>query len=243
MHVPRCHTGQALDPGETILLGETASHHLLRVLRLRPGETLLLFNGDGHEYCATVEAGETRRARVRIHTREQPQRESPLHIELGQGIARGDRMDFVLQKTVELGVASITPLWTRRTQVQLKGSRLERKLQHWHGVMRSACEQSGRLQLPQLRTPAVLESWCSETTENTLRLVLDPRAEVGLGELAPARNIRLLIGPEGGLDDNETNFAAQAGFSRIRLGPRVLRSETAALAAITAVQLLWGDLG
>lgn len=243
MHVPRFHTEQVLRPGETLLLGEVASHHLLRVLRLQPGEALLLFNGDGHEYHAIVETGEAQRARVRIQGGEQPQRESQLHIELGQGIARGERMDFVLQKSVELGAMSITPLWTRRTQVQLKGSRLQRKLQHWHGVIRSACEQSGRLQLVQLGMPTRLETWFSETTESTQQLVLDPRAESGLQELQPARNVRLLIGPEGGLDDTEVRLAAEAGFRRVRLGPRILRTETAALAAITAIQLLWGDLG
>lgn len=243
MHVPRFHTEQILRPGETLLLEQAASHHLLRVLRLQPGEALRLFNGDGHEYHAIVETGEAQQARVRIQHREQPQRESQLHIELGQGIARGDRMDFVLQKSVELGTASITPLWSRHTRVQLKGSRLQRKLQHWQGVMRSACEQSGRLQLAQLHTPARLETWCSETTENTLQLVLDPRAESGLQELQPARKVRLLIGPESGLDDTEIHLAAEAGFRPVRLGPRVLRTETAALAAITAIQVLWGDLG
>jgi 16S rRNA (uracil1498-N3)-methyltransferase len=243
VHVPRFHTGQVLRPGETLLLEEAASHHLLRVLRLQPGEALLLFNGDGHEYRATVETGAAQRARVRIQACEKPQRESQLHIELGQGIARGDRMDYVLQKSVELGAASITPLWTRRTQVQLKGSRLQRKLQHWHGVIRSACEQSGRLQLVQLHDPARLDSWCSATAESTVQLLLDPRAESGLQQLRPARNVRLLIGPEGGLDDSEVRLAAEAGFSRVRLGPRVLRTETAALAAIAAIQVLWGDLG
>jgi 16S rRNA (uracil1498-N3)-methyltransferase len=243
MHIPRFYTEQVLNPGDTLLLRETASHHLLRVLRLQPGEKVILFNGDGHECLAIVKAGEKRRARVCIQTCERPLRESPLHIELGQGIARGDRMDLVLQKSVELGVNSITPLWTRRSRVQLKDSRLDRKLQHWNGVIRSACEQSGRLRLTKLHKPVSLETWCSETPENTLQLILDPLATSGPQQFQPPRNIRLLVGPESGLDENETSLAAQAGFRPVRLGPRILRTETAALAAITAVQLLWGDLG
>ncbi len=243
MHVPRFHTTQPLLPDQTLLLEDASSHHLLRVLRLHIGDTLMLFNGDGYEYRAVLDAVEARQARVRIRTREQVQRESQLHIELGQGISRGERMDFVLQKSVELGVAAITPLWTRRTQVQLKAARMERKLQHWNGVVRSACEQSGRLQLPQLCRPEQLETWCSENTRNELRLVLDPTAESGLDELRSARSVRLLIGPEGGLDDSEIRVAEKAGFQRIRLGPRVLRTETAALAALAAMQVLWGDLG
>ena len=238
----RFYTEQSLSPGQKVILEETSSHHLLRVLRLKPGESLLLFNGNGKEYRAILEEAGKKQATVLVQDSRQPDRESKLHITLGQGVSRGERMDFVLQKSVELGVGSITPLWTKRSQVQLSGKRLEKRLNHWRGVIRSACEQSGRVYLAKLHSAAKLPDWYSVNRKQSLQLVLDPAASLQLSDLTPAREIRILIGPEGGLQSDEISMAEASGFKRIRLGPRILRTETAALATVAAIQALWGDL-
>jgi len=242
VRLPRFYTERSLSLWKSVTLEETTSHHLLRVLRLKPGESLLLFNGDGKEYQAVLEESVKMQARVMVQKSQQPDRESKLHITLGQGISRGERMDLVVQKSVELGVDSITPLWTKRSQVQLSGKRLEKRLSHWRGVIRSACEQSGRVYLPELHSATKLADWCSIDGNRFLQLVLDPSASLQLSDLNPARDIRILIGPEGGLEGDEMSMAEGSGFKRIRLGPRILRTETAALATVAAVQALWGDL-
>ena len=242
MRLSRFYTEQALSPGQSVTLEETSSHHLLRVLRLKSGESLLLFNGDGSEYQAVLKEIDGKRARVLVQDVTQPERESPLQIDLGQGVSRGARMDLVLQKSVELGVDSITPLWTKRSQVQLRGPRLEKRLSHWQGVIRSACEQSGRVYLPRLHVATDLQNWYSDETGPSLQLVFDPSATLHLSDLRPAKVIRILVGPEGGLQSEEISSAEDNGFTRVRLGPRILRTETAALASLAAVQALWGDL-
>jgi 16S rRNA (uracil1498-N3)-methyltransferase len=201
-----------------------------------------LFNGDGKEYQAVLKESANKQARILVENSRQPERESKLHITLGQAISRGERMDFVLQKSVELGVESIAPLWTKRSQVQLSGKRLEKRLSHWRGVIRAACEQSGRVCLPKLQHPAKLPDWHSIKRKQSLQLVFDPAASLQLSDLIPAREIRILIGPEGGLEGEEISMVEESGFKRIRLGPRILRTETAALASVAAVQALWGDL-
>ncbi len=242
MRVSRVYTDQPLSAHSELALDERNSHYLLRVLRLKSGDALILFNGDGHEYEAVLEQAGKKSARVRIGEQSAPRRESALHVELGQGVARGERMDFVLQKSVELGVAAITPLWTQRAQVRMDARRQEKRLGHWRGVVQSACEQSGRVRLPALDAPRDLGDWLARPFDG-LRLVLAPEATQTLDSLpAPAR-VQVLIGPEGGLDASEIQAATSHGFQPVRLGPRVLRTETAALTAIAAVQLLWGDLG
>ena len=238
----RFYTEQPLCQGQYVILETAASHHMRRVLRLGPGDAVLLFNGDGREYRAVVETANKEQARLLLHNSRQPDRESKLNIALGQGISRADRMDLVMQKSVELGVNSITPLWTKRSQVRLRGKRLEKRLSHWRGVIRSACEQSGRVYLPDLHCATSLSDWCRAGSTAALQLVLDPAAPLQLSDLSPAREIRILIGPEGGLQDDEMNMAGENGFKRIRLGPRLLRTETAALATVAALQALWGDL-
>jgi len=242
VHLSRFYTERSLSPGQNVILEEATSHHLLRVLRLKAGESLLLFNGDGKEYQAVLKESANKQARILVENSRQPERESKLHITLGQAISRGERMDFVLQKSVELGVESIAPLWTKRSQVQLSGKRLEKRLSHWRGVIRSACEQSGRVCLPKLHNPANLLDWHSINRKQSLQLLLDPAASLQLSDLIPAREIRILIGPEGGLEGEEISMVEESGFKRIRLGPRILRTETAALATVAAVQALWGDL-
>jgi len=241
MRLPRFYTRQTLATGQSVQLEAAASHHLLRVLRINPGESVLLFNGDGLEHRAILEGDENRLARLAITGTQQPQRESPLHISLGQGISRGERMDLVMQKAVELGVQQIVPLWTRRSQVQLSGKRLDKRLCHWRGIVQSACEQSGRVILPELQAATGLDDWLQTVPQDTLRLVLDPESNTTLHQVAHSKHIQLLIGPEGGLEKQELEFAAAAGFQRISLGPRILRTETAALAALAALQMLWGD--
>ncbi len=241
MRVSRLYIDQPLSENMDVLLEEHSSHYLLRVLRLKAGDALLVFNGDGHEYSATLEQATRKQASAHLLEKTSPQRESPLCIEIAQGVARGERMDFVLQKSVELGANIISPLWTRRSQVKLDGKRLDKRLSHWLGIVHSACEQSGRVSVPVLQAPRDLDSWLATTWEGQ-KLVLSPRADSTLKDLQPATRVRVLVGPEGGLEDGEINKAESNGFQPVRLGPRILRTETAALATLAALQTLWGDL-
>ncbi len=240
MRALRLYTSQPLTIAQSVVLETAPSHHLLKVLRARSGDAVILFNGDGHEYQATLEDREGKRARLTVSRKQSPARESHLHISLGQGISRGERMDLVMQKAVELGVNEITPLWTARSQVQLKGERLEKRLLHWKGIVIAACEQSGRLHLPLLRPPAEFDDWPQPSTQ-ALRLMLHPDADRTLPMLDRPTHVQVLLGPEGGFDAAEIERAQAAGFLPVRLGPRVLRTETATLATLTALQTLWGD--
>jgi len=242
MRIPRFYTAQPLAVNQTLVLETSPSHHLLKVLRARPGDPVTLFNGDGNEYQANLEGSEGKLARLAVTSVTTPQRESGLHISLGQGISRGERMDLVIQKAVELGVAELTPLYTRRSQVQLTGQRLEKRLTHWHGIMLAACEQSGRVRLPELNAASGLEDWLTNPVTG-LRLVLDPEADKVLHDIEPQNTVQLLLGPEGGLEEGEVKRASAAGFQPVRLGPRILRTETATLATLSALQTLWGDFG
>jgi 16S rRNA (uracil1498-N3)-methyltransferase len=242
MGAPRIYTDQALAQRQSLRLEAAPSHHILRVLRLRPGDPLVVFNGDGKEFSATLTGVEGKLACLAIGDAGEPRRESNLRISLGQGVSRGERMDMVMQKAVELGVYAITPLWTRRSQVQLGGKRLEKRLAHWHGIVRAACEQSGRVRLPVLNSALDLGDWLrSPFDDGGMGIMLDPDAEMALGELEPVSSVRVLIGPEGGFDSQEVESANAAGYRRVRLGPRVLRTETATIATLSALQTLWGD--
>lgn len=243
MRIPRIYTSQPLNPGQTISLEGSAANHVARVLRLKPGAVLTLFNGQGGEYPATLSETGKRSIEVRVQAHEARETESPLEITLAQGISRGERMDYAIQKAVELGVSHIVPVITERTQVTLKGERLEKKLGHWQGIAISACEQCGRNRVPEVASPVTLANWLPSRV-NGLSLVLDPLAVQGLPGLdRPDVPVNLLIGPEGGLTDAEIAQAGAAGFTGVRLGPRILRTETAAMATLSAIQLLWGDLG
>jgi len=241
MRVPRLYTRQSLAVGQSVVLEQAPSHHLLRVLRLQTGDRVLVFNGEGNEYRATLEGADGKLARLRLGDESEPERESNLHISLGQGVSRGERMDLVVQKAVELGVQAITPLWTHRSQVQLSGQRLDKRLSHWRGVVQAACEQSGRVHLPTLNNAARLADWLRAPLDNAAGIVLDPEADMTLHELGRRDRVRVLIGPEGGFDTEEVECAVMAGYQRVRLGPRILRTETAALATLSALQTLWGD--
>lgn len=244
MTITRIYTGRPLETGNHIDLEAAASHHISHVLRLKEGTELRLFNGNGFEFQAIIKNIGKSGVRVALGQSTQPRRESNLHITLVQGISRGERMDFTLQKSVELGVNRIVPIWAQRTQVRLEGQRLEKRLQRWHGIIRSACEQSGRLVLPKLDAPVTCEDWCKSDTGTGSHFILDPEATRKLGDIKSVANkLTVLIGPEGGFDSREIDIANRQGFSSISLGPRILRTETAAISALSAIQTLWGDLG
>ncbi len=241
MRIPRIYTDAVLVSEARIILEGAAFNHLTRVLRLRSGAPLLLFNGSGGQYRAVLEAVERRRAVVRVGVFEPREVESALTITLAQGVSRGERMDYTVQKAVELGVSAIQPLLTERSVASLQGVRLDKRLAHWQGVVIGACEQSGRNRPPPLLEPLSLPDWLAEAPTG---LVLDPGAETGLLDLdRPTGRVTLLVGPEGGLSETELQQARRAGLRGVRLGPRVMRTETAGMAALAALQLLWGDLG
>lgn len=240
----RVYLDAALAPGLRLPLPENAFRHLVQVLRMSVGESLRVFDGRGHEFQARLDAVSRREAFVQLEAETSPALESTLHLTLAQSVSKGERMDYTLQKAVELGVTVIQPLITARSVVRLDAERSDRKLDHWQGVITSACEQSGRAILPELRPTTRYAEWLQPPADSaTLRLTLDPQASTGLRELPPASRITLLVGPEGGLSDAELELARAAGFRAVRLGPRVLRTETAGVAAIAALQTLWGDLG
>jgi 16S rRNA (uracil1498-N3)-methyltransferase len=210
---------------------------------MNSGQLVTLFNGQGGEYTAELVEAKKGKATVTINSFNQVDRESSLSIHLAIGISRGERMDWIVQKATELGVSEITPLFTERCEVKLSGDRLDKKVGHWQQVAISACEQSQRNRIPSVNTPIKLEQW-QQDCEASLKLVLHHRTEKSLGDmLAPSAEIALLIGPEGGLSEREIEQAISLDFSSLALGPRVLRTETAPLAAISILQSLWGDMG
>ncbi len=243
MRIPRIYTPAPLQSGTTIELDENGFSHAVRVLRLTEGSPLILFNGEGGEYAATLCDVEKKRASAAIGAHSPRECESPLPIMLGQCISRGEKMDFTIQKAVELGVSEIVPLFSERCGVKLDKERSDKRTSHWQNTIISACEQSGRNRLPRLHTPLSLEQWLGTVTASC-KLVLDPCASHSLAQLPkPEKNLALLIGPEGGLSDAEIERAIKSGFTGIRLGPRILRTETAGLVALSSIQQLWGDLG
>ena len=244
MRLIRVFAETALAPGATATLADGAAEHVRRVLRLRAGDPVTLFNGDGHDYPGRVLALRGSRVEVEVLGRDPARPESPLALTLAQGIARGERMDLVMQKATELGVARIVPVQTSRSVVRIERDAAARKLGHWRGIVVAACEQCGRARLPAVDSPTMLAAWLARPAEAGLRrLQLDPAGREALAAAAAgATAIELLVGPEGGLDDAERDDAAAAGYLPCTLGPRVLRSETAALAAIAVLQAAAGDL-
>jgi len=242
MRNPRIYLNQELIVNQVINLSDDAFGHAVRVLRLKEDDAITLFNGENKEYHARLCDVSKKQASAIIDSATDKHVESPLNIHLGQGISRGDRMDFTLQKSVELGVNTITPLFTERCGVKLTGDRLKKKHEQWQKIVISACEQSGRCMVPEVRQPMNLVDWLNEQS-TALKLNLHPRAEHSIMNL-PVENsrVRLLIGPEGGLSNEEIEQAKSANFTDVLLGPRVLRTETAALTAITALQCRFGDL-
>ncbi|MGB5261068.1 MAG: 16S rRNA (uracil(1498)-N(3))-methyltransferase [Gammaproteobacteria bacterium] len=242
MRIPRVYTQQALASGTTVTVTGQAARHITQVLRLRAGAILRVFNGEGKEYSATfIRAGRTE-ITLDIGTPVDTLPEPGLFIRLAQGIARNDRMDLILQKAVELGTSEIQPLWMQRSQAHVRGDRLEKRIRHWHSVVASACEQCGRATLPALLTPASFPDWIARNADDVMRLMLQPDSTRVLADLEqPAGTITLLVGPEGGMNSEERTLATAAGYIGLRLGARILRTETAALAALSGIQTLWGD--
>lgn len=223
-------------------LPDSVFRHAVQVLRLKTGAHLQLFDGEGQAYLAELTEVGRRVARVKLLQTLSSQVESPLTLTLMQGISRGERMDFAIQKAVELGVNHIIPVLTERCNVNLKQERAEKRLVHWQGVVISACEQSGRNTLPILHDIVSLEAAIT-ACQDPCKLVLAPEATQRFTELPAQQQATLLIGPEGGLTETELEFAMQQGFTSLRFGPRILRTETASVAALAIVQANWGDIG
>jgi len=241
MRISRIYIDMRLQAGSELLLPVDAAHHLAVVLRVKTDQPVILFNNTGVEAQAVIVQADKKQVRVRVDSVAQVERESPLNIHLAIGISRGERMDFVLQKSTELGVQAITPIFCERTEVKLPEDRLQKKMQQWQRIIIGACEQSGRTRLPLLNAPATLES-CLAADTSEQRFVLHHRSDGTLAQREEKpRSVLLWIGPEGGLADNEIRQAQQAGCAALTLGPRVLRTETAPLAAISVLQYRWGD--
>jgi len=242
MRTIRVYTSQALTAGSDCVLDAAPSHHLATVLRARADQAIELFNGDGNAYSAHIIAISKKSVTVSITGSDTTHNESPLQIELGIGISKGDRFDFALQKSTELGISAITPLVTERTEVRLDSERAEKKLEHWRQVVISACEQSGRNVVPTVNAIQKFADWATHCDAEQ-KFVLHHRANNAPSAMAKPQRAALLIGPEGGLTSDEITAAEKSGFSAWKIGPRVLRTETAPLVAITALQWLWGDFG
>jgi 16S rRNA (uracil1498-N3)-methyltransferase len=242
MTTPRFYCPDILAQSGSAELPDQAAHHAARVLRLQAGDRVRVFNGRGGEGEARITDIGKRNVTLEIMEWHAVERESPLQVLLAQAISAGEKMDFTLQKAVELGIGNIQPLASERSVVRLSGERAEKRAAHWQGVVIAACEQSGRNHVPEVAQIRPMLDWLGQQNESGLRLMLSPLAEVGLRDLPkPTGNITLLIGPEGGLSPVETEAAQRYGFTPVRLGARVLRTETAALAALAAMQALWGD--
>lgn len=242
MRVVRHYVEAALAEDAVVALPEDAVAHLVRVLRLGVGDPVTLFNGDGFDYSAKISSLSKKAAEVRVLGRCVVDNESCLHLTLAQGIARGEKMDLILQKATELGVARIAPVITERTEVRLDGDRATKRMQHWRGVVTAACEQSGRARVPVVLEPQTLASFAVSEAPG-LRFILDPVADTGVADagIGVDQPVTLLIGPEGGLSERDRLLLRAAGYQGLRLGPRILRTETAGLAALAAINAIYGD--
>ena len=250
MRLTRVLVDASLEQGSLVALPPGPAQHLARVLRLGVADPLIIFNGRGGEHAATIESVGRGALSVRVGAPNPIERESPLPATLLQGIARGDKMDQIVQKATELGVARVIPVLTARSNVRLTSDAAQRKQQHWQGVAVAACEQCGRNRVPEIAHPVALTAALG-AGDAGLKLVMTPEEGAGplpalpaasSGSTSSPRSVALLVGPEGGLAPEEVRAAQAAGFATWRLGPRVLRTETAALAGLAALQHTWGDL-
>jgi 16S rRNA (uracil1498-N3)-methyltransferase len=238
--VPRVFCDATLASGAVAELPATAAHHVTRVLRLKPGGTLILFDDSGKEYRGELLDASRRSPKVRVLDAGTREPDPVLAIHLILGVSRGQRMDYALQKATELGVTEITPVITRRSVVRLQDDKREQRQAHWRHILIHACEQSGRCRLPVLHPPVDFSE--RPAIPGQAGVLLDPLSDQTLVDLDPPSGaLALLVGPEGGLSEQERQAALDEGFTGVRLGPRILRTETAPLAAIAAVQVLWGD--
>jgi len=241
MRSTRIYTSQPLTSNTSVKLEADSARHIVKVLRMTEGDEVILFNGGGGEYTAVLSQLYKSTVSLQIGCFHDRNTESSLDIQLLQAISRGERMDITIQKAVELGVSSIQPLFTSRCNVKLTGDRLTKKIIHWQKIAISACEQSGRNRVPVVYEPLDFQQWLDQSDSSSTGLILDPSSGRTCKDLPVMQKINLLVGPEGGLTETEISKATAGGFTTVRLGPRVLRTETAALAMISTVQALWGD--
>jgi len=236
----RVYSSGPLTVDEQCDLDDRASHHLARVLRVKTGDRLSVFNGDGNNYQGAIVTADKHQVSVLIDSIEQAETESSLNTCLALAVSKGDRFEWAIKKATELGVSSIVPILSQRVDVRLSPARWQKKQEHWQQIVISACEQSGRAVVPEVKQPITLSPWLSGV-EADCKLVLDPEATTNALHDRPA-SIALLIGPEGGLAPSELKLALENGFSAMRLGPRVLRTETAPLVALSVLGARWGDI-
>jgi 16S rRNA (uracil1498-N3)-methyltransferase len=242
LRIHRIFSGDELEPGGRARLRGTPAHYLGRVLRVGKGQRVVLFNGDGHDYaCDVLRAGRDE-IELEVRSRLPGMRESPVAVRVVQAISRGERMDQTLQKCTELGAAAFLPLISARVEVRLRPEKEARRLAHWRGVVVSACEQSGRSVVPVVDQPLSVAEWL-ERPAQAQRLMLAPDADCSLAALSFGAGVELVVGPEGGFDDSERAVMRTAGVTPVSLGPRILRTETAAPAALAVIQALAGDFG
>ena len=244
MRLTRVYVEPPVTPGKPLIVEGSAANHITRVLRLRNGDALTVFDGTGGEFDARIVEFRKESVLVSVEEHRTLDRESPLSLTLAQGISRGERMDWIIQKATELGASRIAPVFTKRSVVRLDEKQAERKLQHWRAIAVAACEQCGRNRIPELPAPVdVFELLAAPGTPGHTRLLLSPSGDLRIDDLKDVgKGITVLIGPEGGLEDAEHDVAIRAGFRPVRLGPRILRTETAAIAALTIIQRYFGDL-
>ena len=240
MAVPRIYTRQFLATGQVIELDDAAARHVGLVLRMKAGQPLTLFNGEGGCFSAIITQSSKRSVSVELTEFHAEEKESPLNVHLAQSISKGDRMEYAIQKATELGISEITPIYSEHGDIRLKAERAEKKQQHWQQVAISACEQCQRNHVPVIHAPVSIDQWLQQI-EADLKLVLHHRTERKLSGYDKPDTIALLIGPEGGLSAAEIAQAEQQGFNALALGPRVLRTETAPVAAMSVLQYCWGD--
>ena len=240
---PRVHVDMELVAGTVVELPEQAYRHLVIVLRRIPGDAVTLFNGRGGEYAAKIDSIAKRNLMVRIEEFREVSRESPMPITLVQAVSKGERMDYTIQKAVELGVTAIQPVVTEHVVVRLDAERWARKQEHWQGVAIAAAEQSGRTMVPPVGPVLDLNDWMTKCPPDAFRLILSLTVKPTTMRRAPGQPIVLLVGPEGGWSEIERKLADLAGFAGLALGPRVLRTETAGVAALAVLQSQWGDMG
>jgi len=240
MRVPHIYLDIPLIVGSTITLSADTHRHVISVLRLKENNQIMLFNGDGAEYSSTIISSDKKITTVLINEKKNDCSTSPINIELALSLIKNDKFDFAIQKSVELGVTTISPLTATRSTVKLDEKRSAKKLLHWQGIIQSACEQSGRNTLPSINPVQSIQQWLESSTTNGI--IFEPTSTQRLSSIQPTENIRVIIGPEGGFTEQELEIVAQHNFNKIKLGPRVMRTETAAITAISSLQLLWGDL-
>jgi 16S rRNA (uracil1498-N3)-methyltransferase len=243
MSLHRFYCPDSLLVGATVQLPDSAAAHAARVLRMAEGDQAILFNGDGNDYMCRLVSIKKSSVAAQVISVAHVTNESPLNIILLQGISSGDRMDYTIQKAVELGVHEIYPISTERSVVKLDAARAEKRLEHWRQVVASACEQCGRAFVPKVHAPLTLKAWLSNHPHTSnCRIQLNPISAKRLADIAiPQQAVELLVGAEGGLNPTEIEMATAHGFQSMLLGPRILRTETAALAAIASIHTLWGD--